>query len=37
MKLLFPFSNEVVTTLVKEDENGGQIHTSASLLHQFAM
>jgi hypothetical protein len=26
----------VVTTLVKEDERGGQGHTSANLLHQSA-
>jgi hypothetical protein len=26
----------VVTTSVKEDERGGQGHTSASLLHQSA-
>jgi hypothetical protein len=26
----------VVTALVKEDERGGQGHTSASLLHQSA-
>jgi hypothetical protein len=27
----------VVTALVKEDERGGQGHTSTSLLHQSAM
>jgi hypothetical protein len=27
----------VVTASVKEDERGGQGHTSASLLHQSAM